>query len=523
MRTKQSIKNVIIAVSLGIFVTIINFIAQRFFINYLGTEYLGLNSLFLSIMGMLSLAELGLGTAIVYNLYEPMHKKDTTRVTAYLNFYKNGYRLIAVSIIILSLLILPFLSSLVGDNALRTNIYVIFILFVANTVATYLLSYKRSILYADQKNYLINIVHLGTVIVINIIQIFILVYTKNYYLYLVIKILGTIIENLIINRIVDLRYSIDREPKKLTKAEKKAIYKNVYGLLYHNLGSFVRRGVPTITITGFLGLYAAGIYANYFLVKSTIDMLFLNITTGLKASVGNLLVDKNKKESFIVFKRLQFIGSLLVTIWVSLFLVTSQDFITLWIGPHFAYSIGVTILFAIYLYLDLSKWTAYNNFKEAAGVFYEDRRVALAQLVLNIGVSLALVQFMGVAGVIIGSIVGAAIPFFFSYPKYLYKKVLGRTYKTYYISIFSSFVVTLVSVMLAYAVSSTVSIDNLWLQLMAKAVISIIIPLAVIWLVYHRTQEYKYLVKLVKNILRIHAKDKHSNSLEADKNKNFKP
>ncbi len=502
MRTSQTIKNISVALILGVVVTLMNFISQRYFVKYLGTEYLGLNSVFVSIMGMLSLAELGLGSAITYHLYKPLHNNDKKQISSYVNFYKNGYRLIALSILLISALLAPFVPFFVGATSININIYFIFYLFVFNTLLTYLLSYKRSVLYADQKNYVINIVHFSTVLFITLIQILILIYTKNYYLFLGIKIIGTIIENIILNKIVDNRYSLSSTPEKLTPKIKKGIYKNIYGLLYHNLGSFVRRGIPTIIISTFLGLYAAGLYANYFLIKSTIDMLFLNITASIKASVGNLLVDKDAKGSFLVFKRLQFAGRFMVTLWVSFFLVASNAFITLWLGKNFVYPTLVVLLYSIYIYLDLSKWTGYTNFKEAAGIFYEDRYVALAQLVFNIGISLILVKPLGVAGVMIGSIVGALIPYFTAYPKYVYKNVLGRDYKEYIRVTITGVVTTWTIVGVTFFLSTFIEYDNLWINLLVKALIGIVTPFILLVIIYHKTAEFKYFINLLKNILK---------------------
>ncbi|MCI9246441.1 MAG: polysaccharide transporter, partial [Clostridia bacterium] len=176
MRKENSIRNVIVAVTLSIITTLIGLIAQKIFIQLLGEIYLGLNGLFNNIISMLSIADLGIGAAIVYNLYKPIAEENKERIATLMNFYKKSYRIIAIVILILGLCIMPFLNNIVdGEDiqAIKVNIYIVFGLFLIDTIASYLLTYKRSMLYANQKNYIINLVHIGYIVILNILQIII--------------------------------------------------------------------------------------------------------------------------------------------------------------------------------------------------------------------------------------------------------------------------------------------------------------------------------------------------------------
>ena len=189
MRTKNSIKNVIAAMLSNIITIVIGLIAQAVFIKILGIEYLGLNGLFTNIISMLGIVELGLGNAIIFNLYKPLALNDTETIKSLMKFYKKSYILIASVVLIIGLVIIPFLPLLIEKVTVNINIVGIYLLFLIDIVCSYLLSYKRSIFYADQKNYYVSIIHIGYTILLNLSQLVILFFTKNYYLYLAIKII----------------------------------------------------------------------------------------------------------------------------------------------------------------------------------------------------------------------------------------------------------------------------------------------------------------------------------------------
>ena len=205
MRTQNSIKNSLSGLLQNIVVILIGFIAQKVFLSTLGEEYLGLNGLFNNIISMLGITELGIGSAIIYNLYKPLAENNIEEIKSLMNFYKNAYRIIATILIVLGILIIPFLPFIVGETTIN-HIAIFFILFLIDVVFSYLLTYKRSILQADQKNYYINYIHVAAILLMNIFQIIVLLLTKNYYLYLIIKIVFRLLENILINGIVTKLY-----------------------------------------------------------------------------------------------------------------------------------------------------------------------------------------------------------------------------------------------------------------------------------------------------------------------------
>lgn len=501
MRIKNSIRNIVVSLTLGFAVIIINFVAQKIFIDTLGIEYAGLNGLFTNMISMLAIAELGLGTAIVYHLYKPLHEKDEQKIASIMHFYKVGYRLIAFAILLFGSLLIPFLPLIVGNNQVSVNIAMVYMLFIANAAASYLLSYKRSLLYADQKNYIVNMVHLVALVVLNVLQVWVLVATKNYYLYLVLKIVFTVAENLAISYAVDRRYMLDSHSEPMNKELRTDIFTKMKGLVFHKVGDFAVLGSTSIIISSSLGLVAVGMYSNYLLLQTAITVLSSQISTALKASVGNLLVDVGGKKSFTVFSRLQFANQVLAVLATSVFFVASGSFIALWLGDKYVFGTGIVAALALNIYLILIR-SVLGNFKDAAGIFYEDRYVPLVESTINIVASIVLIQFMGIAGAFIGTALSSLALHAYTFPRYVYKGVLGRGYGEYVVRVVKDFVVAIVAIGLAYWLSRLVNVESDILQLGASLTIAVLAPSCVLWLAYRRGDEYLYFKDMILKMLR---------------------
>ena len=183
-RIYYSAYNTITAVISNIVLILIGFVAQTIFIKLMGKEFLGINSLFSNIITFLCIADLGLGTSIIYKLYKPIAENDNNKVKSLLDFYKNCYKVIAIVVLVIGLVLIFFVENIVGDVTVDINLKLVYLLFLINTVISYVMAYKRSLIYAYQRNYIINIVHVVCIVILNVLQLLILYFTKNYYFYL---------------------------------------------------------------------------------------------------------------------------------------------------------------------------------------------------------------------------------------------------------------------------------------------------------------------------------------------------
>ncbi len=503
MRTKYSIYNSIISLVSSMTTMLLGFIAQAIFIRLLGYEYLGLNGLFTNVITMLSFFELGMGNAIVYNLYKPIADNDEKKIKALMNFYKKAYNVIALLVFGVGIIILPFIKFFVGEVTVDVNLYLVYFLFLLSTVSTYLVSYKRSLLYANQKNYIINIIHTVYTIVLNIVQLLVLYLTKNYYLYLGIKVCCQLIENVIIsinaNKLYPILNEINKE--KLDKKTEKNIFDKVKGLLCHKVGGALVNGTDNIIISKFLGVYTVGLYANYELITRACNIMFGQMLSSTTASVGNLLASKDRSKAFTVFKKMRFLN-----FWISCFtatciLVIVQPFVKIWIGKDGLLPI-VVVMVITFNYFQKMQRNTYFAFKDSAGIWVEDKYVPLVESAINIIVSIVGVKLIGLAGVFIGTIVSGLSYWCYSYPKYVYKRLFDRNYSNYYKETFGYIGLFLIIASLTFYVSTLIVVKGALLQVLINTILCLILPNILICLLFFKTEEFKYIIGILNKILK---------------------
>lgn len=485
---------------LGVSTIIMGLVSQKVFINVLGAEYLGINGLFTSIVSMLALAELGLGSAIYYHLYKPVADNDIVKIKSLVNFFKNGYRLIAGAVFALGLCVVPFLHIIVRDVKIDSNIYLIFMLFIIDIVASYLLIYKKAVLYVDQNNHIISKIHLAYLIVLNSLQIAALIITGNFYLYLIIKILMRIAENVALTYITNKKYVYlkDKSSVALDKVTRSDIYKKVRGLSYHKVAEYVVLGTDNIVISVFFGIATVGLYSNYLLVIGAISMLVGQAFVAITASVGNLLAKANSKKSHEVYSKLQFGNFWLACFATTSLLVIMNSFISVWIGEKFLLSIGVLIALSLNMYLTLTR-SAIGSFKEAAGIFHEDRFVPVVESIANIVFSLTLLHFFGLAGVFLGTAGSTLILHLFSYPKYVYKPLFKRNVSLYYLEFVKYFMITLIISGVTFAISRSIELNNNFLALILNIALCLVIPNVILYIIFRKSEELNFYKELVLN------------------------
>lgn len=497
-RVNNSLKNSAFSLLGNIVSYIIAFVAQALFIKILGTEYLGLNGLFTNLLSMLSIFELGIGNAIVFNLYKPIAKNNVKKINSLMKFYKKTYNIIAVVIFIVGILLLPFLKYIISTNINGINIYFVYILFLVSTVSSYVMTYKRNLIIANQKNYIINIIHMGYLAILNLSQLLIIYFTKNYYAYLVAKICCQALENIVINIKAsnDYEYLDVKSANQLDIKTEKDIFSRVKALFFHKIGGIIVNGTDNIIISMFLGLTQVGLYTNYYTITAALTSLFGQIVSSATASVGNLLILNDSKKSYEVFDKMRFLNS-----WISIFssisfFVIVQPFIKIWIGEKYLLGIG-TVAVITFNYFQKMQRNCYSTFKDSAGIWREDKFVPLIESILNILFSIICLKLWGLAGVFIGTIISGLVLWCYSYPKFVYKKLFNQSYKNYAIETIKYIALFLVILILSYFLSTTLIVNNTILQLMLNTVIGLIVPNAILIIIFRNHENYNYFKKLI--------------------------
>ena len=496
MRTSYSIKNTITQFITNIITIVFAFISQTLFIKILGIEYSGLNGLFNNILTILSLFELGISSSITYNLYKYVKKNDEETIKSIMRFYKKSYNKIALLILTIGLIITPFIKLIIKDITININVYTIYILFLLSTVATYILSYKRNIIIANQKNYIINMIHIIYIIILNTVQILILLITKNYYLYLIIKIILIMIENIVINFRANkiYPYLLEKNVKPIKKEVKDNITNRIKALMIHKTSLVVTKGTDNILISAFLGITTTGFFANYDYIIKAVKTLLGNIIGSITPSIGNLLIENNKEKNYNTFKKINFLNYWMTVFTSICILLITEPFIKIWLGEKYILS-KLTLTMLVLNYFQTMMRTTFGSFKDGAGLWIEDKYIPLLQLSINLISSIILLKLIGLPGVFMGTIISSLVLWLYSYPKYVYIRLLGKNKKKYLKDFINHVALFLIIALISYTLN--LFSDNILISIL----ISISVPNIILFLVYKNTKEFDYYIKLIRKIL----------------------
>lgn len=504
-RINNTGKNFIFSVVSSIVTSVTSFISRTIFIQTIGITYLGANGLFTNILSMLSLTELGLGSAIAFSLYAPLANKDTETIKSLMRFYKKAYQIIAMVILVLGLALMPFLDYLIKDPGGIQHIPFIYIVFLFNTVVSYLFTYKTTLVVADQHNYILT----NMITVINIISVVVqslsLLLFKNYFVYLI---LGAVINTVqwfwINHRIFkEYPYLRDKNVSPLDHGEKNRIATNVKAMVFHKLGELCINQTDNIIISSFISIAAVGIYNNYYMLIAIINKFAQSIFGSATASFGNLIATETPEKKYEVFKRYNFLG-FWVFGWTGICLYELlTPFVQLWLGNDFVVD-NLTLALVMINYYLVGMRVTIGNVKMAAGLYAQDQWVPIVQALINLVVSIVGAIHMGLAGVFLGTVVsGLAIPCWYR-PMIVYRHTFERSSKDYFITYIKYLFVVLLSLSLVELINIFVVdilVTDLYLAFILKMFVCAIVPNALICSIFFRTDEFKYFVNLAKTVI----------------------
>lgn len=401
-RTEYSILNIIAGLGGYVLNTILGFVCRMFFVRYLAVDYLGVNGLFTNILSMLSLAELGIGGAIVYALYKPLANHDEEKIASLVQLYGKAYRIIGLVIGMVGLCLLPFLNFIITSRPdIEESIYLLYFINLFNTVITYFFSYKSSLIIAAQQNYIVSGINYLVTILQSIMQIITLALTRNYLLYLAIQTVGTMSYNIIISKIADINYPYikSKKVKEIPSDEKKEIYKNIKDLTIYKISSLLVNSTDNIIITFFNGLSITGIASNYTLLVNTLNGLLGQLFNGLTASVGNHNATEEDEKKYELFSFLNMMNFWIFG-WATLGIIfCSTDMIRLFFGEEYVLPIYIPMVMALNFYtvgLQNAIWT----YKHTLGLFHYGRFLQILTGLLNIIFSIILGKSFGLFGIL---------------------------------------------------------------------------------------------------------------------------
>lgn len=482
--------------------SVLRLVCRTAFIYTLGKEYLGISSLYANILTILSVSELGFSTAITYSLYKPLADQDLQKVGALMNFFKKAYRAIGLVILGLGLALMPFLPKLMSGTTDVVNIYVYYLLYLGQTVVSYLFfAYKGTLLMADQKRYLSDVVTYCVQIAMNALQICLLFLTRSFFLYTVTALLSAAVQNIAISLVVDKKYPYLKKCKAtLSKADRKNVFGQVYALSLYRISTTVSNATDNLIISSYFSVLMVGLHDNYSMIIQVIQRLLQGFFRGFTASLGNYYATETKEHNAFIFRCLNMLNSGIIVFCSVSFLTLLQPFVSLWIGEDYLLTYGVVVAIVMNFATNYMQ-SALQAYKDASGLFVRGKYRAVAAAVLNLGISILLVKLIGLAGVFWGSVISRLVTIWWYDAWILHRVGFECSPVRYYIGCVADFVLIFLLTGAILAVSALLTVP-LWVTLVLRGVLSVVLVLAAFLLIYGRSAEWRFLADKCRSLVK---------------------
>lgn len=500
-RTEYSARNTTVAMIARIVAILAGYLTRVVFTHTLSREYVGINGLFMDILNVLALSELGISTAITYALYRPISEKDIEKQKSLMKMYRKFYRIVALIVLGGGLLVIPFMGVLIKSNGQVEHLILLYLMYLMNSVLSYLLIYKRTLIDAHQLSYIGVLYQTSFLLLQNVMQILFLLITRNFFLFISTQIACTLLNNICISRKADRMYPYlrDQTVQELPEEEKKSIYQNIRAMLMHKVGAVVVNNTDNLLLSSIVGLVSVGKYSNYFLVIGSVSQVLNQTFQGITASVGNLGVEESKERVKKIFDASFFMGQWVYGLATICLFEAVDVFVELSFGAQYVFSTDITLVLCLNFYLSGMRQAALL-FRDSMGLFRYDRFKALLAAGINLVASILLGWYLGTLGIFLGTMVSTITTALFVEPYILHKyglKTSSRKHFLYYALYVSvTFLLWFGEDLLCRRITG-----NLWMVLILRLLLCFCITNLVYLLAYHRTREFRLLWQKARGIL----------------------
>lgn len=496
-RTTKSVFNIGVSVFNSFLLVLLNYIGRIIFVRYLDASYLGINGLFSNVISILSIADLGIATALTYSLYKPIKEKDTEKINVLIYFFKKVYTLIALAVFVFGLVLMPLLPFIVNLENTPKDIYIYYILFVLESASSYLFSYKATLLTADQKNYYVAFVDIGLNIFKFLGRILIVIFTQNYVFYVAFGVASNILFNFFKNLVTTHKYKyLSRKAPPLSKEDRKIIFSNVGSTFLYKIGGVIQTNTDSILISIYVGTIMVGYYSNYTMLITSVTSLLTMLFSAIKASLGNFIQNytDDKDKMYELYKALDFANFWLIGFCSIAFICLFQDFTRISYGEEYLLPILTVILIVVNFYTSNIRQNMWA-FRETTGLFNKTKYITLVTSGANLILSIIFGYFFGLAGILGSTIVARFLYAFWREPIILFKSVFGKSSKSYFINYLIQFLIFIIVCSLTYAICYFITIDNQILEFVLKVAFVAIFPNVIFFIMFFKTKNFQFLFK----------------------------
>lgn len=499
-RTSNSMRGIVSGIIKQLVNQILPFISRTVLLYILGTEYLGLSGLFSSLLSFLALAELGVSNALVYSMYKPIAEEDEDTVCALLALYRKLYQWIGTIILVAGLACIPFLRFFIkGDVPADVNLYVLYGLYLVNTVCGYYLyAYRGSLLTAHQRTDVDNLINSVIPMANWVVQMAALLVFRSYYAYVIFMPISTIVTNFVRLYYVKKFYPQYSPRGRVGPELEKSIFKKIKALMGAKISTTVLHSSDNLVISAFLGLTMVTVYGNYHYIMNAVCAFTGTIYSAICPSIGNSLVTESMEKNYRDFRKLTFVNLWIVGWCAVCLLCLYQPFIRLWAGENLMLPFSVVILIVVY-FVTYQGRRIVTTYKDAAGLWWEDRFRPFVMAGTNLISNLIMVRFIGIWGIVISTILSLLVSI--PWETYtVFKYVFKRSPKEYAISLVQFLAV------LAVACAVTLGICQIASEgipaILIRGCICVVVPNVIFFLFCRKREEFSDAKALLLRVLK---------------------
>lgn len=474
--------------------TLVGFVCRVIFVRMLGAEYLGIRGLFTNVLSVLSLAELGIGSAIIYALYKPIAENNKEKIAAIIQYYKKAYAAIGAVVAVVGLAVLPFLNQIIHDQPnIKENLYLIYLLYLFNTVASYYFSYRASLFTASQRQYIVQGYNYVVTILQSVFQILFLVLTHEYLTYLIIQVLGGLSYNIWISRkaVKDYPFIKDKDVPPLSPGERKSLFINIRALALNKVSGVLVNSTDNIAITYFSGLSSVGLASNYTILSGMVGKMIGLVFNAIPGSVGNLNATASDEERYNFFNVLNLLNFWLFGWGAIGIALVSTDLVKALYGAEYELPFRIPLIIAINSFT-IGMLQAVYTYKSTLGLFRYGQFLLFFTGFINLVLDVVLGRRWGVFGIFLATLIARMITNLWYEPYAVYRYGLKKSPWIYW-KRYASYLIVLViaggvSFMLCHLLEFPVIINAI-----LKFIICCIVPNSVFILFFHKRPEFVYL------------------------------
>lgn len=472
MDKRKSFLNVSVSIFFKIVTMIVVIFTRRMLIQQCGNEVNGLNSLYASIIGMLAVAELGVGSAITFCMYKPIVEENYAQVSALYQLFRKIYAGIGLIVLVCGLTITPFLRYFARDYAqLDVNLPLTFLLMLASIATTYFFGAKTALINAFKNNYITNAIASGSQIFQYALEIVVLLVTKSYTCYLICKVLASLLQWLLTSRIAREKYGAIMARKETIEPEtRKTLTKSIKAMFMHKIGSTLVNSADSVIISAFVGVVALGEYSNYTTISSNMNGILVLVFSSLTSILGHAYVGNTKETTRQYSDAFHLLNFMIGTVFYMGYYAIVDNLIAILFAPELIVEKSISFVITMNGFVQFQRQSTLT-FRDATGAFYHDRWKPLVEGITNVILSIWFVQWMGVTGVIAATILTNLLICHVVEPYVLYKDALDTSPKTYYVKNYA--MIALFAVLLLVLDRLMVHRDSQWLQLLVNGCISV--------------------------------------------------